>query len=119
MPRIANETSALLADLHARIQAVVETARKEGHDQALASIRSLVGGGSVAYGIETGNPFVQPDLVRRGPGRPKGSKNKPKAYASSKPKQKRKNSWAGLSPAARLARINAIRKGKGLPPKSE
>jgi len=52
-------------------------------------------------------------------GRPFGSKNKPKTTASAMPKQKRKNSWAGLSPAARLARVNAIRKGKGLPPRSE
>jgi len=102
MPRIASETSALLADLHTRLQGVVAVARAEGHANALNEIRSLVGGGAPA---------------KRGPGRPKGSKNKPKS-AAAKPKQKRKNSWAGLSAAERLVRVNAIRKGKGLPPRS-
>lgn len=37
-----------------------------------------------------------------------------------KPKKKaRKNPWHGLSPAARLARVNAIRKGRGLAPRKE
>jgi hypothetical protein len=105
MPRLANETSVLLADLHARLSRVVEVARQAGHDTALEEIRSLVVGGSA------GIP------VRRGPGRPKGRKNK--AAAGGKPKQRRKNSWAGLSRAAHLKRVNAIRKGKGLPPRSE
>jgi len=100
MPRMKNETSDLLADLHRRIDAVVEAARKSGHDDALGQIRSLVAGGG--------------GVVKRGPGRPR--KN-PLAAMSAGPKKRRKNSWAGLSPAARLARINAIRKGKGLPPR--
>jgi hypothetical protein len=50
--------------------------------------------------------------------RPRGSRNKPKGLAA-KPRQHRRNSWAGLSQAARLKRVNAIRKGKGLPPRSE
>jgi hypothetical protein len=108
MPPAANDTSALLADLHSRLARVVEIAAQEGRDSALAQVRSIVGGDSVPVGP-----------IRRGRGRPLGSKNKPKADAVAKPKQKLKNSWAGLSPAARLARVNAIRKGKGLPPKSE
>lgn len=99
MPRMKNETSALLADLHRRIDSLVAAAKKAGHDEALGHIRALVAGGGV---------------VKRGPGRP--PKN-PLAAASAKPKKRRKNSWAGLSPSARLARINAIRKGKGLPPR--
>jgi hypothetical protein len=103
MPRIASETSALLADLHTRLQGVIAAARAEGHAKALDEIRSLVGGGLP---------------VKRGPGRPRGSKNAPTVGAAVKPKQKRKNSWTGLSASARLARVNAIRKGKGLPPRS-
>ena len=38
--------------------------------------------------------------------------------ATAKSGKKRKNSWSGLSAEARLARVNAIRKGRGLPPKS-
>jgi len=101
MPRMKNETSVLLADLHRRIDAVVAAARKSGHDDALGQIRSLVAGGGV---------------VKRGPGRPPKD---PLAAVSAGPKKRRKNSWAGLSPAARLARINAIRKGKGLPLRTE
>ncbi len=78
------------------VQKAISNARMEGHNEALASIRNLVAGGAP---------------VKRGPGRPMGSKNKPK--------QKRKNSWEGLSPADRLKRVNAIRKGKGLPPKEK
>jgi hypothetical protein len=69
------------------------------------------------YALRGGNPLPA-NTVRRGPGRPRGSKNKSNFAATAKSKQKRKNSWAGLSAAARLARVNAIRKGKGLPPRS-
>lgn len=101
MPRIANETSALVADLSARIERLAEAARAEGRAAALESLRSVLEGG--------GAP-------RRGPGRPR----KDAAPAAAKPRRagkRRKNPWAGLSPAERLARVNAIRKGRGLPPK--
>ena len=105
MPRIANETSALLADLHTRLQSVIAAARAEGRAKALEEIRSLVGGG--------GPP------TKRGPGRPKGSKNRVAAATpAKKPRKKGKSSWAGLTPAQHLARVNAIRKGRGLPPKN-
>ena len=103
MPRPANDVAALVADLKSRLDRLAATARADGRTVALAQLQSLLGGG----------------VVRRGPGRPKGSRNKPNAAAVAKPKQKRKNSWAGLSPAARLKRVNAIRKGKGLPPRGE
>jgi hypothetical protein len=105
MPRIKEETATLRSDLTSRLERLVAVARNEGRDAALAEVRSLVGGGLL-------------DVVRRGPGRPKGGKNKPKTEgASATPRKKRKNSWAGLSAEARLARVNSIRKGKGLPPK--
>lgn len=102
MARMKNETSALLSDLHRRIDDLVAAARSEGRDEALGHIRSLVAGGAMP--------------VKRGPGRPPKSASSAFA-AEAKPKKRRKNSWAGLSPAARLARINAIRKGKGLAPR--
>jgi hypothetical protein len=105
MPRPASEPSDLVADLHARLDRLLEVARAEGRDEALANIRALVGGGAAP--------------ARRGPGRPRGSKNKPKADgAPAKPSGRRKNPWAGLSAEERLARVNAIRKGRGLPPKT-
>ena len=106
MPRIPNESAALLADLMSRLGRVVDVALAEGRAQALVEIRSLVGSG---VGVAT----------KRGPGRPRGSRNKPKAGARRRSGKPRKNPWAGLSPAERLARVNAIRKGRGLPPKSE
>ena len=102
MPRPASDLAALVADLKSRLEQLVATSRADGRTEALAQLQSLFGGGG----------------VRRGPGRPRGSKNKPKDLAA-KPKQRRKNSWTGLSHAARLKRVNAIRKGKGLPPRSE
>jgi len=102
MPRMKNETSVLLADLHRRIDALVAAAHKSGQDEALGHIRALVAGGGV---------------VKRGPGRP--PKNPMFAAAAhAAPKKRRKNSWAGLTAAERLARVNAIRKGKGLPPRA-
>lgn len=102
MPRLKNETSVLVADLHRRIDAIVAAAKNSGRDEALAHIRHLVGGGMP---------------VKRGPGRP--PKSASLAAAPAKPRGKRRNSWAGLSAEARLARINAIRKGKGLPPRDK
>jgi hypothetical protein len=98
-----NESATLVQDLKTRLDLLVGVAMREGHDAALGEIRSLVGGA-----VEGG--------VRRGPGRPKGSKNTPKDATA--PAKKRRNSWAGLSAEDRLARVNAIRKGKGLPPKA-
>jgi hypothetical protein len=108
MPRFSPEFAAMLSDLHARIARVVEVAREEGRAHGLDEIRSLVGGGAAA------------SPVRRGPGRPRGSRNLASAAAApaAGPKKRRKNSWSGLTPEQRLARVNAIRKGKGLPPKS-
>lgn len=103
MSRDKSETSEVLADLHARLERVLESARAAGRARALNEIRLLVGGELPA---------------KRGPGRPLGSRNKPAVAATAKPKQKRRNSWAGLTAAARLVRVNAIRKGKGLPPRS-
>lgn len=108
MPRIKEETSTLLADLTERLEQLVAVARQEGRDAALGEVRSLVGGSAPAG-----------TAVRRGPGRPKGTKNKPRVEdAPGKPRNKRKSSWAGLTPEQKLARINAIRKGRGLPPKA-
>jgi len=108
MPRLKNEAATLISDLKSRLDQLVVAAHQEGRAAALAEVRSLVSGGTVG-------------VVKRGPGRPKGSKNAPKSAAGApvKPKKKRKNSWAGLSAEARLARVNAIRKGKGLPPKDK
>ncbi len=95
MPRIANKTDALLSDLERRLSNLVETARKEGREEALADLRSLVGG------------------AKRG--RPPGTAVK-RRRKSSKP---RKNPWANYSAAEKLSRINKMRKGRGLPPKKK
>ena len=100
MPRISNETSALLDDLMSRIDRLADAARQEGREQALSEIRALVGGG-VAAG--------------RGPVRPPRSATSTGGTKT----DGRTNSWSGMTPAARLARVNAIRKGKGLPPKDK
>ena len=110
MERIAEITKSLAG----RLERLVAAAQKEGRDEALAEIRALIVGG--------GGEIPVPKT--RGRGRPKGSKNKPKsdvpakAPRAKKTGKKRKSSWAGLSPAARLMRVNAIRKGRGLAPKT-
>ena len=100
MPGIENETSAQLQDITARLSRLVEVAVRQGREDALAEVRSLVGGGE----------------IKRGPGRP--PKSMSVSAAAAKPRKRRKNSWAGLTAAEHLARVNAIRKGRGLPPKA-
>lgn len=52
--------------------------------------------------------------------KPKPAKKATKRSSKSpKGKAKRKNPWANLTPEQRLARVNAIRAGRGLPPKKE
>jgi len=97
MPRIANETNALLADLQKRLEKLIDVARREGRDSALEEVRALVGGG------------IMPRAAKAA---------KTPAKAAAKPKKKRKNPWANLSPEAKLVRVNAIRIGRGLPAKT-
>jgi hypothetical protein len=100
MPRVVNDTAALIHDLKSRLERLTEVARQEGRAQALSEIRSLVGGTAPAAA---------------GPGRPRGTST---VATRAKP-DGRQNSWSRMTPAARLARVNAIRKGKGLPPKAK
>jgi hypothetical protein len=99
MPRLPTETSALVADLTARIERLAEAARAEGRASALASLRAVLEGGA----------------PRRGPGRPRKDAAPVAEVKPRRAGKRRKNPWAGLSPAERLARVNAIRKGRGLP----
>jgi hypothetical protein len=101
MARLKEDTKTLIADLSARLAKLVEVAKKEGRESALTEVRALVGG---AVNIGGG--------ARRGR---KPAAEKAEKPAKAKRKGKRKNPWAGLSPEARLARVNAIRKGRGLP----
>ena len=94
MPKTST-TDAMLADLTSRLAKLVEAARKEGRDEALAEVRDLVGG--------------------KGAGTPATRGRKAASKGPAKRKRKRKNPWAGLTPKQHLARVNAIRKGRGLP----
>ena len=99
MPRLKNDTDILVRDLVARLEKLVATARREGRESALAEVRSLVAGGG-----KQGGGSDKPARRKR-----RAAKRKRK---SSKP---RKNPWLGLTPRQRLKRINAMRKGRGLP----
>ena len=115
MTRIAEDSKSLAADLAGRLARLVAAAKQEGRDAALAEVRSLIAGSTEGGGGAGGHA-----PVARKRGRPLGSKNKPKSDAPAKPAKSgkaRKNPWAALSPADRLARVNAIRKGRGLPEK--
>ena len=107
MARTAENSTSMAADLARRLANLVAAAKAEGRAEALAELRQLVAGGAAP--------------AKRGPGRPKGSRNKPKAGGTAKAAKsgkKRKNPWAALSAEQRLARVNAIRKGRGLAPKT-
>lgn len=100
-PPAMNTTDSLLADLNSRLAQLVDAARAEGRDAALAEIRNLVGGTAAPT---KGEPTTRRKTTQRG-----------RKSAAKKSTKKRKNSWAGLTPEQRLARVNAIRKGRGLP----
>ena len=97
MPRIANNSDAILTDLQGRLARLVATAKQEGRDEALSQVRSLVSGGAATPTGKRGRKPVAAKTARK------------------KSKKPRKNPWADLTPAQRLKRINAIRKGRGLP----
>ena len=138
MPRIASDSDAILKDLTGRLRKLIDAAKREGREEALAEVRNLVGGPAAKRGpgrprkTETAakpkkkrkNPWAsmtpkqKADRVRKmlaGRGLKPKAERKPAAKAAAKPKKKRKSSWEGLTPEQRLKRINAIRKGRGLP----
>jgi hypothetical protein len=88
--------------LKSRLDQLTATARADGRTTALAHLQSLFGGG----------------VVRRGPGRPKGNRNKPKALAA-EPKRRPKNAWAGLSRQRGSSASTRSARPKALPQRSE
>lgn len=108
MPRIAENADGLLSDVTGRLQRLVAAAHKEGRESALREVRALVGGG--------GGEIPVP--LRRVPGRPRGSKNRPK-IAAAKPKRRRRNPWAHMTPEQRAERVRKMLAGRGLKPKGD
>jgi len=101
MPKTDQSSTALLAAVQTMLRRLVDTSRVEGRQDALATITDqLLGSGG-----------------RRGRGA--GRSGRAASAVSAKPHRKRKNPWATMSPTDRLARINAIRKGRGLPPREK
>ena len=102
MPRIANNTDALLKNLIERLERLVQTAKTEGREDALASVRSLVDGKA---------------KTRATPGRAsRGKKMKPARRKSTKP---RKNWWDTATDAQKKARVKKMLAGRGLKPKGD
>jgi hypothetical protein len=98
MPRIANETGALIADMQKRLHKLVEVAKHEGRSEALEEVRALVGGGA----------------VKRAGSTAAAAKTAPR-----KPAKKRKNPWATMTPKQKADRVRKMLAGRGLKPKSE
>ena len=101
MPRVANNTDALMKDLISRLERLVETARQEGRDEALADIRNLVDGG--AKGPRGRKPAAA-DTAKK----PRKKSKKP-----------RKNPWATMTAAQKKERVRKMLAGRGLKPKDE
>lgn len=86
-----------IEDIDTLVKSREDAAYARGREDALAEIRGIVNGGT--------KPAPKP-------------KAKPASKPKPKPKSKaKKNPWADLTPAARLKRVNAIRVGRGLPPR--
>lgn len=79
------------------ISELVESAKMAGRAEAFAEMKSRLDGmNSVAKPV-----------------------HRAAAKKSAPTKAKKRGGWSGLTPEARLARINAIRKGRGLAPRTE
>lgn len=102
MPRMKEDSKTLVADLASRLQRLVAAARKEGREEALGQLRSLMSGG------------VAP---RRGPGRPR--KSEAPVAPRAKSRRKRKNPWASMTADQKADRVRKMLAGRGLKPKSE
>ena len=102
MPRVANNTDALMKDLISRLERLVATARKEGRDEALADIRNLVDGGGTRGG-----------RTRKAAAAPAAKKPRKKS------KKPRKNPWASMTPEQKKERVRKMLAGRGLKPKDE
>lgn len=97
------DREAVKARIVAMIDDLMEEARKQGMAEATDNLVQMLMSGR-----------------KRGPGRPpKNATTSSNVGGAQKPGKKRKNSWSGLSAEQRLARVNAIRKGKGLPPRDK
>ena len=103
MPRVASNSDAQLKDLISRLEKMVDAARKEGRDTALAAVKSLVvGGGAKTRG--------------RGKGQAAPAAEKKTRRKSKKP---RKNPWATMTPEEKKDRVRKMLAGRGLKPKGE
>ncbi len=100
MARMKASLDGLIEDFRKRLSVVIEEARDTGRADAMAEIQRAVGG------------RMNRAMGKRRSGRPAKAKMR-------KSGKKRKNPWAGLSPEKKLERVNAIRKGRGLPPKDK
>ncbi len=98
-------TDELLNELTDGLARLVAAARDEGREGALAELRGVLG--------ETGGAKA----TRGGKRGRKAASTKTSAKKTKRTKsgKKRKNPWANLTDERRLARVNAIRKGRGLP----
>lgn len=136
MPRLSHESTALITDLTARIKRALDAARAEGvaegRAQALLEIRDLVGptfplrDASLRRALAPSSigALVGED-TRLDPARRAAIDAGHEAVEATvpadpgaefpRPAKPRRNPWAGLTPAERLARVNAIRVGRGLP----
>ena len=101
MPRIANDTAALLADVQRRLERLVEIAKKEGRDEALGEVRQLVAGGG----------------ARRAGTKRRGRPKKKVAKKPAKRRKKRKSWWDTATARQRAERIRKMQAGRGLKPK--
>lgn len=94
----SNAVDAWVSDIRRHLNEQYTSGYLDGQKEALSKIQGLFGGtvvGAAAKAVKkaAAAPATKTPAVRR----------------------KRRNPWANLTPEERQARVNAIRKGKGLP----
>ena len=112
----------LLADLQTRLKDLIEAARREGAEQALAEIRNVV---STRLDSPAPAAKAKPRRTRAkaAPPAPKKTRAKaakaPKAKGKTKSGKPRKNWWATATEAQKRERKRKMLAGRGLVPKDE
>lgn len=109
----------LLDDLQNRLKALVEAARKEGADSALAEIRNVVSnrlGDDAKPAAKSRKKSSRKKTTRKSSSKKSASKD---SDGKKKTKKKRRNPWDHMTPEQRKERVRKMLAGRGLKPKDE
>ena len=99
------------ADLTGRIERLLNAARREGREEALAEVRSLVGGTAASS-------TAAPKTAGASAATQSAESTKPAKAPRKKSSKSRKNPWATMTAEQKAERVRKMLAGRGIKPKS-